>query len=89
MIPAALAAVVLLAATAQAADTWTDISTPLIERLQSQGQKLAWPGGCSGVVVDRLTGAVVVKVVGGGLWRSSDRRRTRSQAPTISCVPPW
>ena len=46
MISAVLGAVVLLAATARAADTWTDISTPLIESLKSKGQKPAWPGGC-------------------------------------------
>jgi photosystem II stability/assembly factor-like uncharacterized protein len=66
----------VLAARAPAAETWTDISTPLIEKLKRQGEKLAWPGGCSGVVADRLTGAVVVKVVGGGLWRSVDRGAT-------------
>lgn len=86
LLNAAVGAVVLLAATVQAADTWTDISTPLIERLTSQGQKLGWPGGCSGVVVDRLTGAVVVKVVGGGLWRSLDRGANwqRIDAGTVS-----
>jgi len=86
IIPAAIGAVVLLAATARAADTWTDISTPLIESLKSKGQKLAWPGGCSGVVVNRLTGEVVVKVVGGGLWRSSDKGATwqRIDEGTIS-----
>jgi photosystem II stability/assembly factor-like uncharacterized protein len=70
------AGVLSLAAAAEAAETWTDISTPLIEKLKGQGEKLAWPGGCSGVVVDRLTGGVVVKVVGGGLWRSADRGAT-------------
>ena len=35
----------LLAAGAPAAETWIDISTPLIEKLKSQGEKLAWPGG--------------------------------------------
>ncbi|MCY2990712.1 MAG: hypothetical protein NTY19_22960 [Planctomycetota bacterium] len=86
LISAAFGAVVLLAATARAADTWTDISTPLIESLKSQGHKLAWPGGCSGVVVDRLTGAVVVKVVGGGLWRNTDKGTTwqRIDEGTIS-----
>ena len=65
--------VLLLAANVQAAEMWIDISTSLIEKLKSQGDKLAWPGGCSGVSVDRLTGRVVVKVVGGGLWRSADQ----------------
>jgi hypothetical protein len=57
---------------AQAADTWTDISGPLLERLTNSGAKLAWPGGCSGVVVNRTNGDVTIKVVGLGLWRSSD-----------------
>ncbi len=61
---------------AQAAETWTDISSPLLTRLTNSGTKLGWPGGCSGVVVDRLTGDVTIKVVGGGLWRSSDKGGT-------------
>ena len=76
IIPAAIGAVVLLAATARAADTWTDISTTLIDGLKSKGVKLGWPGGCSGAVVNRLTGDVVIKVVGGGLWRSADKGAT-------------
>jgi hypothetical protein len=57
----------------QAADAWTDISSPLLERLTNSGAKLAWPGGCSGVVANRLNGDVTIKVVGCGLWRSSDQ----------------
>lgn len=76
----ALAAVVCLAAFpasgAAAADAWTDISTPLLDDLKSKGVKLGWPGGCSGVVVNRLTGDVVIKVVGAGLWRSADKGAT-------------
>ncbi len=63
----------LLPASAPAAETWTDISSPLLERLTNSGVKLAWPGGCSGVVANRLTGEVTIKVVGCGLWRSSDK----------------
>lgn len=76
----------LVAVETQAADTWVDISTPLIDKLTAQGEKLAWPGGCSGVVVNRLTGEVVIKVVGGGLWRSSDKGATwtRIDQSTIS-----
>jgi hypothetical protein len=59
-----------------AADRWTDISTPLLERLTNSGAKPTWPGGCSGVVANRLNGNVTVKVVGVGLWRSSDRGKT-------------
>ena len=83
---AVLGGVLLVAASAPAAETWTDISTPLIEQLKRQGEKLAWPGGCSGVVTDRLTGSVVVKVVGAGLWRSVDQGATwqRIDGGTVS-----
>ncbi len=65
---------------------WTDVSSPLLERLTNSGTKLAWPGGCSGVVVDRLNGQVTIKVVGCGLWRSSDAGKTwqRIDQDTIS-----
>jgi hypothetical protein len=59
-----------------AADAWVDISGAMLAGLTNSGVKLAWPGGCSGVVVDRLNGDVVIKVVGEGLWRSSDRGAT-------------
>jgi hypothetical protein len=52
---------------------WTDISSPLLARLTNGGAKLEWPGGCSGVVVNRTNGEVTIKVVGLGLWRSADR----------------
>ena len=61
---------------ALAADRWTDISSPLMGRLTHNGAKPAWPGGCSGVVVNRTNGEVTIKVVGLGLWRSSDQGRT-------------
>ena len=57
----------------QAAEKWTDISSPLLERLTNSGARPAWPGGCSGVVVNRTNGEVTIKVVGLGLWRSSDQ----------------
>src|SRR5204863_7650799 len=57
---------------AHAADTWTDISSSLLERLTNNGAKAPWPGGCSGVVVNRTNAEVTIKVVGLGLWRSSD-----------------
>jgi hypothetical protein len=66
----------LLASTARAADNWTDISSPLLERLTNSGAKFGWPGGCSGVVVNRTNGDVTIKVVGLGLWRSSDQGAT-------------
>lgn len=63
----------LSAGLAPAADIWADISSPLLERLTNNGVKAAWPGGCSGVVVNRTNGDVTIKVVGFGLWRSSDQ----------------
>lgn len=56
-----------------AAEHWTDISSKLVERLTNSGAKPAWPGGCSGVVVNRTNGDVTIKVVGLGLWRSADQ----------------
>jgi hypothetical protein len=76
----------LLPAPLQAADTWTDISSTLLGSITNSGVKLAWPGGCSGVVANRLNGDVTIKVVGAGLWRSSDQGRTwkRTDQDTIS-----
>ncbi|HYV29036.1 MAG TPA: hypothetical protein VFA77_15990 [Candidatus Eisenbacteria bacterium] len=65
--------VIALGISAHAADGWTDISSPLLERLTNSGAKSPWPGGCSGVVVNRTNGDVTIKVVGLGLWRSSDK----------------
>lgn len=44
-------------------------------RLTNNAVKAPWPGGASGVVVNRTNGEVTIKVVGFGLWRSSDRGR--------------
>jgi hypothetical protein len=66
----------LLTASVPAADGWTDISGSMLGRLTNSGVKLAWPGGCSGVVANRLNGEVTIKVVGGGLWRSADKGAT-------------
>lgn len=63
----------LFALPVRAATNWIDISTPLVTRLTNSGAKAAWPGGCSGVVVNRTNGHVTIKVVGLGLWRSSDQ----------------
>jgi hypothetical protein len=63
----------LLPSRTQAAEKWLDVSGALLGRLTNNGAKLAWPGGCSGVVVNRTNGAVTIKVVGLGLWRSSDQ----------------
>lgn len=66
----------LFTGSVQAAERWTDISSSLLERLTNSGAKPAWPGGCSGVVANRLNGEVTIKVVGCGLWRSSDQGKT-------------
>jgi hypothetical protein len=78
--------VVWLTTPSQAADNWIDISSPLLERLTNSGAKVAWPGGCSGVVANRLNGDVTIKVVGCGLWRSSDQGKNwqREDHETIS-----
>ncbi len=52
---------------------WTPITDSLLDRATAGDAKPIWPGGCSGVVVNRLNGEVTVKVVGHGLWRSSDQ----------------
>jgi photosystem II stability/assembly factor-like uncharacterized protein len=77
---------VMFSASAQAADQWTDISSPWLERLTNNGAKPAWPGGCSGVVVNRTNGDVTIKLVGLGLWRSSDKGRNweRIDGETVS-----
>jgi hypothetical protein len=78
--------VVMLGVASQAAEKWTDISSPLLERLTNNGAKPAWPGGCSGVVVNRTNGEVTIKLVGLGLWRSADQGRNwqRIDGETIS-----
>ena len=73
------AAAAMVSAPLQAADEWTDISTPLVERLTKEGAKTEWPGGCSGVVVNRTNGEVTIKVVGLGLWRSADEGKNWKQ----------
>ena len=67
---------VLASVFVSAADPWTDISSATVANLTNSGVKLPWPGGCSGVVANRLNGDVVIKVVGQGLWRSSDQGAT-------------
>ena len=65
----------LLVAEGQAADPWTDISSAQVSQLGKQ----PWPGGCAGVVVNRLNGDVLVNIVGNGLWKSSDQGQTWSR----------
>lgn len=64
--------IVLSESAGRAAATWEDISSELLMRITNSGAKLDWPGGCSGVVVNRTNGDLTIKVVGQGLWRSSD-----------------
>ena len=79
--PVSLALIFVLwgAVSACAEDGWVDVSTPLTDRLAQEGAKSEWPGGCSGVVVNRLTGEVTIKVVGHGLWRSVDEGKSWSR----------
>lgn len=79
-------ATIFLNFSAQAEDRWIDISSSLLQRLTNNGAKPAWPGGCSGVVVNRTSGDVTIKVVGLGLWRSSDKGKNwqRVDVNTVS-----
>jgi photosystem II stability/assembly factor-like uncharacterized protein len=85
-IPVLIALSAMLGPFAHGADKWTDISSPLLARLTNNGAKPSWPGGCSGVVVNRKNGDVTIKVVGLGLWRSSDKGQNwqRLDGDTIS-----
>jgi hypothetical protein len=51
---------------------WTDISSAQIQALGGASAQ-SYPGGVSGVVINRLTGDVSMHIVGFGIWRSSDR----------------
>jgi hypothetical protein len=64
---------VLCASSVNSADPWMEITSSLVASLMNSGAKPVCPGGCSGVVVNRLNGELMVKVVGYGLWRSSDQ----------------
>jgi hypothetical protein len=50
---------------------WTDISTAQIAKLGGAAAQ-SYPGGCSGTAVNRLTGDVLVHIVGFGIWKSTD-----------------
>jgi len=50
---------------------WADISTPQIAKLGGMGAQ-SYPAGCSGTVVNRITGDVSVHIVGFGIWKSGD-----------------
>jgi hypothetical protein len=64
-----------LSSSTHAQNHWVDITSSLIARLTNSGAKPPWPGGVSGVVVNRTNGAVTIKIVGLGLWRSSDQNQ--------------
>ena len=57
------------------APQWTDISTAQITALGGSAAQ-SYPGGVSGVLVNRSTGDVTIHIVGFGLWRSSDQGGT-------------
>jgi hypothetical protein len=63
----------ILTASAQTG-TWVDISTPLITQL-NQSATAVCPLGCgaAGVVVNRLTGDVIIGIGSFGLWRSTNQ----------------
>lgn len=52
---------------------WVDVSSTLVQKLTSAGQKTAWPGGTAGVAVDPVSGDVYLIVTGLGVWKSTDR----------------
>jgi hypothetical protein len=54
---------------------WTDVSTAQITQLGGMAAQ-SYPGGCSGTLVNRLTGDVVIKIIGFGIWKSSDKGMT-------------
>ena len=68
----ALTARVGLAADDTSAASWTDISSPITQKLTAQGKKLAWPGETAGVAVDPASGDVYMIVTGEGVWKSTD-----------------
>jgi BNR/Asp-box repeat len=55
--------------------TWTDVTSTQIAALGGMAAQ-SYPGGVSGVVVNRLTGDLTAHLVGFGLWRSTDRGST-------------
>ena len=62
---------VALFAVTISAQTWTNISSALI---QSKGLTMGWYGECTGVCVNRLNGDVVIMINNNnGMWRSTDQ----------------
>jgi hypothetical protein len=52
-----LACLAIVASRGVADNTWVDIPSAQIDQLSTQ----SWPGGCAGVVVNRLTGDAQLK----------------------------
>lgn len=55
---------------------WVDISEPILQKLEQEGKKPAWPGATGGIAVDRASGDVYMVVCGQGLWKSVDHGKT-------------
>lgn len=55
---------------------WVSISDKLLADLKEQGKNPAWPGGATGVAVNRITGEVYVVPTGLGIWKSKDKGAT-------------
>ncbi|MEJ6579885.1 MAG: hypothetical protein QNL68_08795, partial [Akkermansiaceae bacterium] len=71
-----IAAIIPLLPVSLRAAEWTPVTDALLKRATAQDEKEIWPGGCAGVVTNRLTGDVTVKVVGHGFWRSANQGNT-------------
>lgn len=84
----AAAGLALFSARLQAQEAgWINITGTLQHRLTNgTAVPQAYPGGCSGVLVNRTNGDVTIKVVGSGLWRSTDQGTNwaRVDSETIS-----
>jgi hypothetical protein len=86
------ACLAIVASRGLADETWVDISSSQIDQLSRQ----PWPGGCAGVVVNRLSGDVLVNIV--GWWdisrvlerkagRATHRHHHFSSRPSAHCKP--
>ncbi len=69
----ALAASMAVSASLVAAGEWVCISDGVLEDIQRQGLKVAWPGKTTGLAVDRTTGELFLLIPGLGVWRSVDK----------------